>query len=207
MAQNRGLLPYEWSVKGGRITRIVQGIPSQVAYCYLPNDIRLVALAENIRRQQRHTAAMPLADIEDGDEQLLAILTKDDGVMAADVPQQMTMIPDAQAQLSGIHINGDRVQLSLMPTLIPHKVEDDEKIEQVVQAHIVEEPEKRPRLLDRSKLTDEINYLANQFARKNRQPVTHVFSALNKKQAVRSQTACTDSQLQTRLKIIRQWLK
>ena len=180
----------------GRIVRITpQPAGVQVAYCYLPADIRLKMLAEQIEREQRHHIAAQLEKevVELEDEEL---------------PPEKDPTPVWQALhatnsgVESIIVHGGQLTLWNDPALMPPQAQMKQAVEQRVAERVVPLTKSERKV----ELSQTISSLVAQYHHKSGEPYHHIHAALNRTQRVNSQGECTEEQLEKRIDILRTWI-
>lgn len=177
----------------GRIVRRTstpQGM--QLAYCYLPGDNRLLALAEEIENEQRHVISVSPEDpfeeyrLENSDNE-----KKDRPSFEA-----------AYSLNSGVQsvlVSGTPLPLfdGIQATAKDHKIE--EIIEKELNSKIESELTKSEQ---KNLLTKQIKDMVGSYKRKTGEPYAAIHARLNKAQKVKSQLVCSITQLEDRISLL-----
>ncbi|MDM8518902.1 DEAD/DEAH box helicase family protein [Anaerolineales bacterium HSG6] len=173
----------------GRIVRMTpQPDGVQVAYCYLPADLRLKMLAEHIEREQRHFVATQVEREEDDDVEPLARqpIPEWKALRSTNHGIESVIVHGGQLSLWG---GADQVgQPAVVKQQLKQKV-----AERVVQATKSEK---------KAALTKQIKHLVAAYHHKSGKPYPQIHAYLNKKQGVQSQAYCTERQLERRAEIL-----
>ncbi|MDM8528928.1 DEAD/DEAH box helicase family protein [Anaerolineales bacterium HSG24] len=175
----------------GRIVRMTsqpEGV--QVAYCYLPADLRLKMLAEQIEREQRHFIAAQTEREED-----------DDNVE----PLVRQPAPEWQALRSTNHgiesviVHGGQLSLWGDSNLAGQPAVVKKQLKQKVAERVVLATKNEKKMA----LSKQIKHLVAAYHHKSGNPYPKIHAYLNQKQGVSSQADCTERQLERRVEILR----
>lgn len=177
----------------GRIVRVTpQPAGVQVAYCYLPGDLRLKGLAEQIEREQRHIIASR-PDQETERERVEAL------------PREQTpewqVLQGVNSGVESVIVHGGQLSMWGDPVLLT----EPKKVKQEVQRKVAERVKPVPQTKSETKaeLSRKIKHLVAEYHRQTGQPYGAIHALLNQKQGVRSQTQCTEKQLEQRLDLLK----
>ena len=176
--------------------RIVRRIPSlnvlQVAYCYLPADPTLTRLAEEIENEIRH-CIRPKGENDD----------EFDRERERERPNNEAPSWEALASrnsgLNAVIVHGD--QLTLFPS--GHQDALHSVVAEKVTARL---DERRTRAEEKAWLSGEVRKLVNMLHKRTSRTHAQIHAQLNGQQKIKSQTACTESQLRERLLLLRKML-
>jgi len=172
----------------GRIVRVTpQPAGVQVAYCYLPADIRLKILAEQVEKEQRHYLSASLLPPDEAAQ-------KDDD-QPQDPVQMWQPLPATNSGVEAIIVNGGQLLLWNDPALAPPPAQMKYVLEQQVTER-VEALTKSERIANLSRV---IGALVTQYHHQSGVPYHHIHAHLNRLQRVKSQSDCTEQQLQERI--------
>lgn len=200
----------------GRITRVTHK-PPQTAYCFLPNDLRIVKHAEQILNEIRHHIHGRAAVLSSAEASPAIQLTAGAGEVesaenAASSQPDAATLPDEPLKISGsasiraIHING-HYQPALLPSLQPEPSQLVSVIDQRVSA-LQAQPVSQPAASyvadhkERERVSAEIRRLVSRVVRKTGQSHAHVRASLNRQQGVKSQAECSLQQLRSRRQLL-----
>jgi superfamily II DNA or RNA helicase len=180
----------------GRIVRRTNDVAGEeVAYCYLPADPSLKRLAEEVETEQRHSIRAKTND--EFDEQ------------ASEKERPDNEKPQWQA-LGGINtgidtviLNGNQLTMfgngtSTTSNPLYTDVESEEAMPQRSAPKTKSEV--------KADLAREIKQLVSAYRRRTGKGHAKIHTELNNRQAVKSQTQCTESQLEQRIKLLEQLL-
>lgn len=175
--------------------RIVRRIPTlnvlQVAYCYLPADPTLTRLAEEIENEIRH-CIRPKGENDD----------EFDRERERDKPKEAPSWEALASRNSGLNsviVHGD--QLTLFGS------SQQEELHSVVTEKVTARlDERRTRAEEKAYLSAEVRKLVNMYHKRTARTHAQIHAQLNAQQRVKSQTACTESQLRERIMLIRKLL-
>lgn len=173
--------------------RIVRRIPTlnvlQVAYCYLPADPVLTRLAEEIENEIRHC----IRPKGENDDEL-------DRDRDKERPKNETPSWEALAShnsgLNAVIVHGN--QLTLFGS--SQQEELHSAVTEKVEARL---DERRTRAEEKAWLSAEVRKLVNMYHKRTSRTHAQIHAQLNAQQKVKSQTACTESQLRERIMLIR----
>ena len=180
----------------GRIVRMTpapQGV--QVAYCYMPADIRLRVQAEQIEREQRHIlSARVNLDAEPEEKVELA-------------PRERTndwqSLESRNSGVEAVIVNGG--QLSFWHN--PAAVSQPSQVKQAVERHVAERVATMTKSEAKTELTRQVKVLVAKYHHQSAMPYPQIHAYLNQKQSVSSQSYCTEEQLSRRIEILQKLLK
>ncbi len=179
----------------GRIVRVTpQPAEVQAAYCYLPADVRLKMLAEQIEREQRHHITTPLA----GDE-----LSADEDEEERPQEPKPTWQP-LHATNSGVEsiiVNGGQLTLWNDPALTPAP-STPSVMKRAVQQQVAGRVEAQTKSERKADLSQSISRLVARYHHLSGQPYQQIHAYLNRTQRVKSQGDCTEQQLERRLALV-----
>lgn len=181
----------------GRIVRITpEPAGVQVAYCYLPADVRLKILAEQVEREQRHH----IAAITPGEE-LPEDEADDEG------PQEPTPLwqplHSTNSGVESIIVNGGQLTLWNDPAWVPHPA----TMKQAVQQQVAGRVEALSKSERKAALGKTISALVTQYHHQAGQPYHHIHAYLNRTQKVKSQGECTEEQLEGRVMLLHKLIR
>jgi len=175
--------------------RIVRRIPTlnvlQVAYCYLPADPTLTRLAEEIENEIRH-CIRPNGENDDEFER----------DRERDQPKEKPSWEALASRNSGLNsviVHGN--QLTLFGS--SHQEELHSVVTEKVTARL---DERRTRSEEKAYLSAEVRKLVNMYHKRTARPHAQIHAQLNAMQKLKSQTACTETQLRERIMLIRKLL-
>jgi len=178
----------------GRIVRVTP-FPKdvQVAYCYLPGDVRLKGQAEQIEREQRHYISQ----------------TEDDGLEKEQVerePREKTndwqALQSTNSGVESVIVHGGQLSLWGDPVLVTQPAKVKEVVKQRVQERVIASTKTEAK----ADLAKQIKHLVAQYHRQSGLPYPKIHALLNKKQKIRSQSFCTEKQLHERVQLLREML-
>lgn len=173
--------------------RIVRRIPTlttlQVAYCYLPADPTLTRLAEEIENEIRH-CIRPKGENDDEFER-----ERDKERPDKDKPS-WEALASTNSGLNAVIVHGD--QLALFPS--SHQEEIHSVVTEKVTARL---DERRTRAEEKAWLSAEVRKLVNMIHKRTARSHAQIHAHLNAQQRVKSQTACTETQLRERITLLR----
>ncbi|MFN8390386.1 MAG: DEAD/DEAH box helicase family protein [Bdellovibrionota bacterium] len=176
-----------------RRTKTPAGV--QIAYCYLPADKRLQALAREIETEQRHRLkAATESDFFDRLEDFERERDRD--------RPQFEAVHAVNSGVDSVIVNGS--QLSLFDSggggsERVEQVELDEALEREVHSRL-DDPLLQSEL--KQELSRQIKELVGLYHRKSGQPYAAIHTTLNKRQRVKSQLECSMKQLEERMRIL-----
>ena len=172
--------------------RIVRRTPSlnklQVAYCYLPADPTLTQLAEEIENEIRHC----IRPTGENDDEFDRAKERDD---KKEKPS-WEALASHNSGLSSVIVHGN--QLTLFAT--GQQEELHSVVTQKVEARL---DERRTRAEEKAWLSAEVRKLVNIYHKRTGRTHAQIHAQLNGQQKIRSQTACTESQLRERITLLR----
>ncbi len=175
----------------GRIVRVTpQPAGVQVAYCYIPADIRLKILAEQIEKEQRH---------------YLAALSTKDPLVELDPPDNTDPTPVWQplhsinSGVEAIIVNGGQLALWNDPALLPPPA----KMKRALQRQVAARVEPVTKSERKAELAKTISHLVAQLHHESKRPYHYIHQYLNNTQKVKNQSGCTEQQLEERVILLR----
>ena len=181
----------------GRIVRVTpQPDGVQVAYCYLPADIRLKVLAEQVEREQRHYITAQLEQ-----EELLE-LVEEELPLEKDPKPVWQALHAKNSGVESIIVHGGQLTLWNDPALVPPQAKMKQAVEQRVAERVVPLTKSERKI----ELSQTVSRLVAQYHHKSGEPYHHIHAALNRTQRVKSQGECTEEQLEKRIELLRKWL-
>lgn len=179
----------------GRIVRVTpEPAGVQVAYCYLPADLRLKGLAERIEREQRHILANRLDE-----EQRLERVEP----LPREQSQEWQALQSTNSGVESVIVHGGQLSLFGDPVMVTQPA----KVKQVVQERVTQRVQAITKSESKAALARTIKHLVAEYHRVSGQPYGQIHALLNQKQGVRSQTHCTEAQLHQRIALLRGMLK
>ena len=175
----------------GRIVRITpEPAGVQVAYCYLPADVRLKILAEQVEKEQRHYISSLPPQMELPEE-------ADD-----DRPQDPSPIwqplHSTNSGVESIIVNGGQLTLWNDPAWVPHPA----TMKRAVQQQVAERVEALSKSERKAELSKTISALVTKYHHQSGQPYHYIHGYLNRAQKVKSQGDCTEAQLEGRVMLL-----
>lgn len=177
----------------GRLARVTpQPAGVQVAYCYLPADRRLEALAAQVEAEQQH-----VIDLQQG-----ALLPAGETPAAEIVtPGKLwEALPSRNGGLDTVIVNGRQLSLfDVSPAT--------GSLRTVIQERVTRpaEPEPPTRQEEAAALREEINRLVGVYCRQTGDSFALVYGRLNRRQGVAEQSDCSIRQLRERRSLLAQW--
>ena len=181
----------------GRIVRITpepEGV--QVAYCYLPADIRLKILAAEVEREQRHHITAKL------DKEELPELIEEELPDEGDPKPVWQALHAKNSGVESIIVHGGQMALWSDPALVPPQA----LMKQAVQKRVSERIVPLTKSERKVELSQTVSTLVGQYHHRSGNPYHHIHAALNRAQRVNSQGECTEEQLEQRIELLRKWL-
>jgi superfamily II DNA or RNA helicase len=183
---------------GRMVRRTATPHGAQVAYCYLPADKRLQLLAEEVEAEQRHQLQdRPIAPSSP---------TEGKAGDAGNPRPLFSVGVGTNSGMAGVIVHGQQLGLfgGDLRTI-------KQAVHQTVAARTTPDTELSPEpvtLTERKKeLANNIKGLIGAYHATSKKSHAIIRAELNKKQGVTSQSACTEAQLQERIRILRGWLR
>ncbi len=180
----------------GRIVRVTP-VPAgvQVAYCYLPSDVRLKILAQQVEKEQRHYLAPKVERIEDGLDEVEAD--------EKDPKPMWQALSSYNSGVESIIVNGGQLTMWNDPALTPPAA----KMKQVVEQKVTERVEAQTKSERKAALTETISTLVAHYHHLTSQPYHTIHTHLNQTQKVKTQAECTEAQLEKRIELLQKMIK
>ncbi|HMQ55334.1 MAG TPA: DEAD/DEAH box helicase family protein [Anaerolineae bacterium] len=179
----------------GRIVRVTeQPAGVQVAYCYLPADVRLRAQAEQIERIQRHLISPQLPPDEE---------TRERPDIERAGPPTWQPLASRNSGLEAVIINGGQLALWHDPALLP----TPKHVKEEVQRKVSERVAPATRSETKAALSQRIQNLVSSYHHVSGLPHRQIHARLNRTQNVHSQTVCTEEQLKARIGLLERMLQ
>lgn len=178
----------------GRIVRVTdqpEGV--QVAYCYLPADIRLRLLAEQIEKVQRHILSTPAEKSEEAQE-----IERDPKAE----PPEWQPLHALNSGVEAVIVNGRQLSLWDDPGLRAHPAH----VKKVVQQQVAERMIPLTKSETKTAIGQKIKQMVARYHRQSGQSYQDIYAYLNRAQNVRTQTECTEDQLRNRVDLLHRLL-
>lgn len=174
----------------GRMVRVTpQPKATQVAYCYLPADVRLKGLAAQVEHELRHR-------IHNRGKPEMERLPQDK--LREPTPNWQAL----QSHNSGVEaviMNGRQLSLFSDPALVP----EVSHVRQEVQKQVAPLTKKE----QKAELAEEIKELVAVYRQQTGQTYQTIHTQLNRQQFVASQSICTEKQLRERVALLKKWIR
>ena len=173
----------------GRVVRQRSGPPlRQVAYVYLPSDPTLRTYAEEVEEQTRHILK---AQAEEKEERAERLVEKG--------APTWTAVSATNSGVDAIIVHGN--QLSIFGNHLPTLRDAVHQEVEIQRENAITRSELK------QQLAAEIKILVGLVHRRSKKPHSAIHTTLNKAQAVRSQTLCTEDQLRQRKALLEEMLR
>lgn len=180
----------------GRIVRRQAHVPGlQVAYLYIPADPTLHFLAEEIESESRHILTRASDSVFDDDRERRAQSEPPDKTKLVALSSVNSGVNAVIVQGNQLALFGSEVGTGAMAVEVANREVEQHLVEQLTRSEI------------KANLASEIKNLVGILHRRSGKSHSEIHTQLNRKQGVRSQTHCTETQLLERKALLEEMLR